>query len=160
MKPLFFFCFIVFLAFSCKPKAADEQPSESAEQSAEPNLTADMQNYENEVMKVHDEVMPKMSDIQRLSTQLRGIKATAGNTPEETPVKIEGLDDALTSLREAEQGMMDWMKYYTDTKSKVTPDLLPTFYERELEKITQVKNNMLNSIEKANTWLAQYSGPK
>ena len=95
-----------------------------------------------------------------MSSQLRDIKSKAGETPEGTPAKIEGLDDALTSLREAEQGMMDWMKYYTDTKPKVTQDLLPTFYERELEKITQVKNNMLNSIEKANSWLAQYTGPK
>ncbi len=69
---------------------------------------------------------------------------------------IEGLDDALESLRQAEQGMMDWMKRYSETKATITPDLMQTFYERELERITQVKMNMLNSIDKANAWLAAH----
>ena len=154
MKQLFLLCLGFMMILSCKQKAAEEP---AATESA-PN--ADLQHYEDEVMKIHDEVMPKMSDIQRLSSQLREIKANAGENAEGTPVMIEGLDDALTSLREAEQGMMDWMKNYSDTKSKVTGDLMKTFLERELEKITQVKINMLNSIDQANAWLAQYQGPK
>lgn len=155
MKQLLLLCLGFIMILSCKQKAAEKEPA-----ATEPALSADLQHYDDEVMKIHDEVMPKMSDIQRLSSQLREIKAKAGETPEGTPVMIEGLDDALNSLREAEQGMMDWMKYYSDTKPKVTEDLMKTFYERELEKITQVKNNMLNSIDKANAWLAQYQGPK
>ena len=69
---------------------------------------------------------------------------------------IEGLDPALYALRSAEQGMMDWMKNYSDRKSQITEDLLPTFYEREMEKITQVKTDMLNSIDQANAWLDQH----
>lgn len=156
MKQLFLLCLVFTMILSCKQKAAEEEEQVPTE----PALSADLQHYEDEVMKIHDEVMPKMSEIQRLISQLNGIKAKAGENSEGTPVMIEGLDDALNSLREAEQGMMDWMKNYSDRKTKVTGDLQRVFYERELEKITQVKDNMLNSIEKANSWIAQYQGPK
>src|SRR5688572_10336006 len=160
MRQLIFLFLIVVLAFSCKPKATVEESTSTDLQPVEIKMDANLQHYEDEIMKIHDDAMPKMSDIQRLSSQLRDIKSKAGETEDGTPVQIEGLDDALTSLREAEQGMMDWMKLYSETKPRVTQDIIAMFYERELEKITHVRENMLNSIEKANKWLAQYSGNK
>ncbi len=151
MKLLVLLSIALTLASSCKEKVAV-----AVEQTTDSRLSADLQNYENEVMKIHDEAMPKMSEIKRLSSQLIEIKAEAAETPEGKPVEIEGLDDTLESLRQAEEGMMTWMNNYSNAKARVTPELLKTFYERELEKITQVKMNMLNSIEKANTWLANH----
>lgn len=136
--------FLLWLA-ACKEKSSDASGHDT-----------NLEHYEDEVMKVHDDVMPKMSDIQRLSMKLRDIKSKAGITPEGEPVVIVGLDSTLHALRTAEQGMMDWMKNYGDRKAQVPEDLLQTFYERELKRITQVKTDMLNSIDQANAWLEQH----
>jgi hypothetical protein len=53
--------------------------------------------------------------------------------------------------------MMDWMKQYSDAKSRVPAEQMQVFYERELEKVTQVKTSMLNAIDEANTWIATHS---
>lgn len=134
------------IAISCRQK-------ESASQNTP---TASNQNLEEEILRVHDEVMPKMSDINRLSNQLREIKKNAGQTPDGQPITIEGLDETLKELRTAEQGMSDWMKNYGDTKANLKDENLKDFYEKELKKIRIVRDNMLSSIEKANAWLAAH----
>lgn len=149
MKLLIILSLAGMIGMSCKRKTADVQTNGNA-------ASADLQNFENEIMKVHDEVMPKMTNINKLSTQLRDIKSRTGKTPEGQPVAIEGLDETLQALREAEQGMMDWMKNYSEIKASLTEENLKKFYEKELQKIMSVKDNMLNSIEKANSWLAAH----
>ena len=154
MKYVFIICLAAFATFSCKPKGtAEVTVTETQDTTGVQNEVNEYQAYEDEIMKIHDDVMPKVSDINKLSTQLREIKAKNGVTEEDKPSNIEGLDETLQALRDAEQQMMDWMKSYSETKPRLTPDIEKIFYERELEKITNVKMSMLNSIEKANTWL-------
>lgn len=149
MKILVALIMFSLLAFSCKEKPAVDNTSEL-------ELSADLKNYEDEVMKIHDEVMPKMNEIHQLSTELRNIRSDAGANPDGTPVKMEGLDESLQALKDAEDGMMNWMKNYTSIKTSVKPEQLKRFYEKELEKITHVKDSMLNSIEQAKAWLAAH----
>lgn len=135
-------------AISCEQKASNS--------SADTNDSTGLGAMETEVLAIHDEVMPRMTEINKLSSQLRQIKASAGETEEGKPAVIEGLDEALQNLREAEQSMMDWMKEYGEGKEKAGPDGLKAFYEQELEKIKVVKANMLSSIDAANAWLAAH----
>jgi hypothetical protein len=153
MKYVIIICLSSLFIPSCKPKGAEVTVTESQDTTAVNVQTNEFQAYEDEIMKIHDDVMPKVSDINRLSRQLREIKTKTGTTDATKPSTIVGLDETLKSLEDAEQEMMNWMKYYSETKPRLTPDLEKIFYERELEKITNVKMTMLNSIEKANTWL-------
>lgn len=150
MKFLFFLFFTAGI-ISCKPKAAEETSVE-VEMPGEATLPAEFQAYDDQIMKVHDEVMPKMSEISRLGTQLKDIKSKAG----ENAAGMEGLDEAIESLRKAEEWMMDWMKNYHDTKASLTPEHMPKFFEKEMQKIDNVKSTMLNSIDQANEWLATH----
>ena len=118
------------------------------------NLIADLQNYEDEIMKIHDAAMPRMSDINRLSVQLKALKVKAGEG--KTPIVLEGLDDALQSLDDADHAMSDWMKNFSEVKSSLNEEGLKPFYEKELEKITVIRNMMINSIDKANSWIAAH----
>ena len=146
-KAVFLFMWLI-LAAACNPKASNE-----AESGARNDDLADM---EAQVLAVHDEVMPRMSDINRLSSQLRKIKESAGQTAEGQPATIEGLDETLLALRNGEQSMMDWMKNYGEAKANVSADGLKAFYLSELEKIKKVKEDMLSSIDAANAWLATH----
>lgn len=151
MMKIFLMSFIsVCLWLSCKPSVTEQK---SAETEA---VSSDLQHYENEIMKIHDEAMPWMNDIHELSSKLREIRADAPMTEEEKKNVPPGLDETLEALRTAENSMMDWMKDYSDNKARMPAEQMHTFYERELEKVTQVKTTMLNAIEKANAWLAAH----
>lgn len=155
--------FAVLLAFtfismiSCKQGTTTEKSEENI-QTVENSTPSEFQHFEDEILKIHDEAMPKMSEIQRLSTQLREIKTKALKSENSDPAMIKNLEDALNSLRNAEQSMMDWMMAYGETKARITPDLMQTFYDRELQKITMVRTNMINAIDNANAWLKSNPG--
>jgi hypothetical protein len=144
----FLICFVTFI-LSCKPGNADQENTSG--------MPSDLQALENQVMAVHDEVMPKMKDINDLSAKLRAIKANVKENDYGRKESPSGLEEVQGTLKLAEQGMWDWMKSFSDTKATLQEDQLKGFYEKELEKITKVKQDMLSAIEKAQTWLATNS---
>ncbi len=152
---LFFVCAMIFGSCKQKPSEVKTEETTTSEVRTEPVvLSADQQNYENEIMKIHDEVMPRMSEINQLATKLKAIKASAGTTEEGKPNTAAGLDEALNALRGSEQYMMDWMKEYSDARATLTEADMPKFLEKQLGKVTEVKIRMLNAIDKANAWIA------
>ena len=147
MRVLPFLFIAMSILLSCKPKASGDPASG---ESVNPELKA----LEAQVMAIHDEVMPKMKDINDILVQLRKIKATVKETPEGKLESPDGMEQVMGSLKLAEQGMWDWMKSYSDTKATLQEDQLKSFYEKELEKVNKVKADMLGSIEKGQAWLA------
>lgn len=146
MKQLLFFALFLVTTLACKQTASD---ATTTDQIPADNLAA----IEAQVMAIHDEVMPKMQDITKMLATLRSYKDGAGETPEGKLVYPHGLDDVMGELKLAEQGMWDWMKAYSDTKAKLPADQLESFYKKELESVTKVKNDMLSSLEKGQAWL-------
>jgi hypothetical protein len=145
MRVIYFFFFSITLLLGCKPASNSDSTSTD-------NLDANA--IEAQVLAIHDEVMPKLSDINTLSGQLRDIRSNLKETPEGKIVAPEGLDPAIEALKLAEQGMFDWMKSYSDTKPTLTPDQLKPYLQNQLEIIKNVKENVLSSIQRAQTWLA------
>lgn len=149
MRVLSSILFASLLLLSCKPST--DAGNTSSEGSAN-----DLKALEDQVMAIHDEVMPKMADITKLTAELRVIKATIKENPDGKIVSPDGLEELMGSLKLAEQGMWDWMKAYSDTKPTIKEDQMKSFYEGQLETINKIKQDMLGSIEKAQTWLAAY----
>jgi hypothetical protein len=149
MRVLTFFIFCCFSALSCKPAS-------TAETTTAETPDSETKILEDKVMAIHDELMAKMTDITKIEAQLRAIKATVKETPEGKMESPDGLEQVMGSLKLAEQGMWDWMKSYSDTKPTVTPDQLKSFYEKQLETINKIKEDMLSSIEKGQAWIAGY----
>lgn len=146
MKYLIYTALFFISAMACKQAATEES---TTEQIPADNLAA----IEAQVMAIHDEVMPKMQDITKMLATLRSYKEGASETPEGKIVYPRGLDDVMGELKLAEQGMWDWMKAYSDTKAELPADQLESFYKKELESVTKVKNDMLSSLEKGQAWL-------
>jgi len=144
MRVLSFFLFISILILACKPST----PADTAVVAQD-----DAKALEAQVMSIHDSLMTKMSDITRLTAELRLIKS---KIPENEAGKVEspaGLEEAMSSLKLAEQGMWDWMKSYSDTKPTIPEDQLKSFYGKQLETISKIQQDMLGSIDKAKSWL-------
>lgn len=149
MRVLTTIFFASLLLLSCKR-------STSAENTSTEGATADLKALEDQVMAVHDEVMPKMADITKLTAELRAIKAKIKENPDGKMVSPDGLEELMGSLKLAEQGMWDWMKAYSDTKPTIQADQLKSFYEGQLITINKIKQDMLGSIEKTEIWLADF----
>lgn len=99
-----------------------------------------------EVMAVHDEVMPKMDEIMTLKGQLDSISKVSPDS-----AKAKGL---YVSLDSADVQMMEWMeKYNPDQVKGKSEEEVIKYYESEKNKIVKVKELTNTSIEEAKAFL-------
>ena len=108
-----------------------------------------------EVMAVHDEVMPKMNEMGKLSTELKAkVDTTAAG---------QIYQKALDSLGNAHKSMMKWMEDFSNKfphsddrlKGKSTEQILSAIEElkEEKTKVDAVRNALNGSISNAKTVL-------
>lgn len=91
------------------------------------------------MMAVHDEVMPKMSNIARLKKQLKG--DTSART-------------MVLELTKAEDAMWEWMhslRHESDVMEMPEPEA-KAYVAKELQRIEAVKARMLKSIAEAEAY--------
>lgn len=125
--------FVLLMATSCKN-----------ENKASTNEKSQMQ----EVLAVHDEVMPKMGAIGNLISQIdERIKETDST---------EALINASQDLKDSHKAMMDWMKGFGERfdsdeilKGKALTDEKQTFLDEEEAKIKALRDKMNSSIKNA-----------
>lgn len=105
------------------------------------------QALDQEIMKIHNEVMPKMDEIYQLKEQLKNKLATTQGLAEE---KKKELENTIAKLDSANEAMMGWMHTYSPIPDSVGGEEKAREYlENEMEKIKKVKEDMLEAIEKA-----------
>jgi hypothetical protein len=107
-------------------------------------------DLEMQVMDIHDEVMPKMSNIQSAKKELEmALKNGADSTK---------VFELLGELDAADEAMMVWMDEYTVPDGS-TEDEKVTYLNVELARIKEVKDKMLNSIKNVSTFTSAYIKP-
>ena len=112
-----------------------------------PDRTAIQKEKHEEVMAVHDEVMPKMGTIEKLKKQFQS-RADSLLQVDSTADVSEYLEMAR-QLEEANESMMVWMRAYDRPDENTSHEDALKFYEAEMEKVMEVRDKMLNSIERA-----------
>jgi hypothetical protein len=127
---------VLFFAFgfvlSCKQEKKVEEGSTQME----------------EVMTIHDEVMPKMGTLSKLVAELK--------TKVDTTAAGKEYEVAMKDLQEANKSMMDWMKGFGDRfdsdeildGKELTPKKQEWLNEEE-EKVIALKEQINASIENA-----------
>jgi hypothetical protein len=105
---------------------------------------------EKEVIGIHDEVMPRMTDIAGLTEKL---KAEVENSALDATAQ-ESVQMALMLLHEGDSLMWDWMHLYSKPVD-VSNDSLRRYLEIEKWRITTVRTKMLESIRNAEVLLQQ-----
>lgn len=102
----------------------------------------------NEVMAVHDELMPKMGKIGRLVGELTKL--------EDSTETGQLYNKAKVDLQEANKAMMDWMKelgnrfdYEEILKGKKLTEQKQEWLREEEEKVKELKVKINGSIERA-----------
>jgi len=120
IKPLIFLL-AVLTFIQCK----DKTPEEAA-----------LDKLFDEVMVVHDDVMPKTATIHRLKKKLKN---------NQTDENASSITVAIQQLDIADEGMMQWMEDFKKPKNKPFEEA-KAYYENEKVRITKVKKDIHSAI--------------
>lgn len=104
----------------------------------------------DEVMTIHDDVMPKMRNIRKEIKN--GEKVLESLSPTDTNSTQE-LNLILKNLKKAEKGMWDWMHNFDKSKYKVEDkEKGKAYLMDEKIKISNVRDMMLSSLKKSSDY--------
>ncbi|WP_080055205.1 viral A-type inclusion protein [Spirosoma aerolatum] len=119
---------------------------------------------ENEVLAIHDEVMPKIDDIMKLKKQLKqritsldSLKASgSASATLRTDEEKEQATRLVADLAIADSLMMSWMSHYNgDTLSKLSSEEALNYLAAQKDQITDVKKRVTTSIEQSRQFLGK-----
>lgn len=143
-KSLFLAVIIGFAAIACESGPTEEEQQNS---------------LKDEVMEIHDEVMPKMGEMNTLKNELLAdadsLSADSSNV-ENLELSID-LKQIASELEEANKSMMDWMRNYKPTFDEQTHEEIMQYLEDQKVKAGEVKTKILTSIKKAKAKIAEKS---
>jgi len=100
----------------------------------------------DQVMDIHDEIMPRVEDIYHLKKVLL---EKVASTKDLTADKKQELESILIQLDSADHLMMDWMHTFNPLPDSADQEKARAYLESEMEKIKKVRELMNESIEKA-----------
>ncbi len=122
---------IATIVVSCKQEKKEESPSQM-----------------EQIMAVHDEVMPEMNTINKLISELEKKTDTT-----EMAIKYQ---EAKTNLMDAHTAMMDWMKGFGDRfdsdeilKGKALTEEKQKWLDEEEVKVKEMRDKVNSSIAEA-----------
>lgn len=110
-----------------------------------------------EIMAVHDEVMPRMSEMQRLKKKLQTLAASEMVADS---AAVQAIFETTRFLEDADEGMMSWMSEFkqpASMRNTKSHEEIMAYLEDQKGEIEKVKKDMEGSIEKATLLLQSYS---
>lgn len=148
MKRIALICSFAFalVLSSCNKKAEDHSHDGHGAHAQDATATSPNEKLYNEVMKIHDEVMPKMNDIHKLKVAIREKIEKNPNLPKTERIKLDAMYAKLDS---ANEGMMVWMREFRPLPDSVGEEKAKAYLENEMERVQRVRDNMLKAIESA-----------
>lgn len=115
------------------------------------NKQAQIDALETEVIQIHDEVMPKNIEINRLRRQLKTIAQDSTlNEATQQDLKVH-----IQQLTLAEESMSNWMVEYAAPSESDTFEANIEMLKKEKEKIIKVRDLMLSSLENGKNMLSK-----
>ncbi len=149
MTRLFTFIILLFLVAGCNDATEDAASNRRNGYSDKPQNTED--SLYKEVMRDHDEGMARMG---KLSIAIRQLRAEADSL-----VKAKRDPQAerkiLEELEYAEMAMNTWMREFNMDSLKDQADRRLAYLKDEKKKVSRVRENIRNSIRKADSLLNQ-----
>ena len=133
---------VLVAVWGCGQKSQDHTEHDHGDGDA----TEGNQALYDEVMKVHDEVMPKMNDIYKLKEELKNQIISTPDMAAEKKKEIEGM---IVKLDSASEGMMAWMRNFNPLPDSLGEEQAREYLENEMEKVKKVKHDITEALENA-----------
>lgn len=139
--------FVLLLFLGLTSACGDSGQEASSDSKFSEEQLGEQQKLWDELMAVHDEVMPKISNIHKITRQLRNHQETTSGLAADTNQQIEKI---VKQLDDADESMFSWMsdlrqlKPLRDTEKHAD---IVKYLKAEQEKMDKVRDDMLNSIK-------------
>lgn len=104
----------------------------------------------DQVMEVHDEIMPKMGDIMKYKKQLKTKMDALAENAEVNSEKIGEFQQAIADLDNSHEEMMAWMREFNpDFEGMVSEEIIKYLNEQKtkIEQVGKVTHAALNHAE-------------
>jgi hypothetical protein len=115
-----------------------------------PNKKETNEILKQEVIAIHDEVMPKMDELKKLKKEIsqksNELTANSAGTSEE----IERLNRIAVDLDAAFEGMFVWMRQFKSTYEDMTQEEIEIYLLDQKIKVQEVNDEIKASIAAAN----------
>ncbi|NND04859.1 MAG: hypothetical protein HKN87_00645 [Saprospiraceae bacterium] len=129
-----------------------------AKTTPEASVPERLQPLYQEILQIHDEVMPEMNQISKLQNSLSSQLDTLRNQEPVNKEKLKETNRMLGELNRAENAMWSWMHRFAKLDS-VPVDDKEKFLRAEKSSANSMKDLMLRSIEDANEYLKANEEP-
>ncbi len=118
------------------------------------NKSTEVVAMENEIMRIHDEVMDKMGEVKKLQGKMEQVMIKSSkNDMGGAVAEVKKAQEARKDLGEAHDAMMTWMRQYNPDKHEEKEKALAYLAEQE-KNIIAVADKINNSITSANKILS------
>jgi hypothetical protein len=97
----------------------------------------------DQVMDIHDEVMPKMNDIYKMRKSLKDSIANTPGMTEETKLQIA---QTILMLDSAGNSMMVWMREFNPPDQK-DEEAFKKYMESELVKVKKMREDVMKALK-------------
>jgi len=120
------------------------QKSEHAHEQDEDFVEPDSTNtiLYNQVMDIHDEVMPKMEDLYNLKKDLQEKLGSTTDQASKADIELR-----LAQIDSASKLMMDWMHQFNPPPDTVDQEQIRAYLESEMEKVKRVREAILETLD-------------
>ncbi|SMD32109.1 hypothetical protein SAMN04488029_0449 [Reichenbachiella faecimaris] len=110
----------------------------------------------DEVMLVHDEVMPKMGNLRALASELsQKADSLALDSLTDSSEEINEMRSLSKKLKDANEGMMEWMRKFEQVKEGTPHGEVIQYLKEQRESIQKVRDDMINSKNEAEKYLLE-----
>lgn len=118
-----------------------------------PNLVQENKIMREQLIAVHDEVMPQMGKLKSYEKKAtQKIEELSAREPVDS-VKIKNLKVLALDLDQAYEGMFIWMRQYEPEDGDKEPIKVKAYLEEQMVMVTEVNKKMNAVLQKAETEL-------
>lgn len=100
----------------------------------------------DQVMDIHNEVMPKMDELYKAKVKLR---ARLDESPAPTETEKEAIQKRISRLDSASENMMAWMRQFDPIPDSLGEERAKAYLENELVKVKEVRQHVLEALQDA-----------
>ena len=146
---------IIFLVWLSACQSPSGQENDVSAESVNDPVQTEQDSLFNEMMAIHDSVMPEMDHIYQLRQKIRTELDSLQSDSENQRDRLDDLEQVYLSLAEADEAMMNWMRSNDFSFEDMSSDEIKALITREKQAIQQVADQMSTTIEEAETLLKE-----
>ncbi|MCE2707401.1 MAG: hypothetical protein ACK5BR_03690 [Bacteroidota bacterium] len=112
-------------------------------------LIEENKKLREQIIGVHDEVMPKMGELKGLEKKASEQADSLYAQDSTATAEIESLRALAVQLNQAHEGMFVWMRQYSLEEEGKTPEEIKIYLDEQWIKVNQVNETIQSALQQA-----------